>query len=137
MEEMLGMVLFLLRKSLKYHTEGNVIASSNPFVVLIPSDDQKTLILEEGELQQPEFHKDDGEVNRGSQETKPIFLETPSVDAIMQDIHKSPVGTISSPSYADVLKKKSVETSGSLEEDSIEKFTKKVGRKSRKEVKEE
>ena len=94
------MVLFLLRKSLKYHTDGNVIASSNPFVVLSPSDDQKTLILEEGELQQPEFHKDDGEVNRGSQETDPVFLESPRVDANMQDFHKSPIETTSSPSYA-------------------------------------
>ena len=57
-------------------------------------------------MQQSEVHKEYGEVNRGPQETEPIFLETPSVDAIMQDLYKSPKGTISSPSYADVIKKK-------------------------------
>ena len=53
------------KKSLKYHIEGNAIASSNPFVVLSPSDDQNSPILEEGEVQQFEVHKEDGEVNRG------------------------------------------------------------------------
>ena len=86
-------------------------------------------------MQQPEVHKYDGEVNRGSKETELVFLETPSVDAIMQDIHKSHVGTTSSPSYANALKNKSIESFGSSEDD--EQFTKRAGRKSQKEIREE
>ena len=54
------------KKSLNSHTEGNVVSSSKPFLVISPSEDHNTPILEEGELQQPEVHKDDSEVNRGS-----------------------------------------------------------------------
>ena len=53
----------------------------------------------------------------------------------MQDFHKSPVETISSPSYADALKKKAVESSSFSEDD--EQFTKKVGIKSQKEIREQ
>ena len=51
----------------------------------------------------------------------------------MQDL--SPIITISSPTYAEALKKKPVESSDSSEED--EQFTKKAGRKSRKDIGEE
>ena len=54
------------KKSINPHPEGIVTSSSNPFLVLSPSVDQISPILEEGELQQFEVHKENGEVNRGS-----------------------------------------------------------------------
>ena len=82
-------------------------------------------------MQQSDVHIDEGEVNIGSQEQSGLVLfEIPCIDAILREIHKSPPGAIYSPSYAEILKKKSVDTSGSSEEDSIEKITKKAGRKS-------
>ena len=53
------------KKSLNPHPEGIVTSSSNPFLELSPSVDQIFPILKEGELQQSEVHKEDGEVNRG------------------------------------------------------------------------
>ena len=113
-------------------------ASSNPFVVLSPFEHHNYPVLEEGEVQQSYVHKDEGEVNFGPQEhSGPVILEIPCADAILQELHKSPTCVTSSSSYVKILKNKSVDTSGSLEEDSIDKFTKKSGRKSRKEVIEE
>ena len=89
-------------------------------------------------MQQSDVHKGKGEVIFGIHEKYGLVpLETPCADAILQEIHKSPTGGTSSPSYAEILKKKSVDTSGFSEEGSIEQFTKKACRKSRKEVKEE
>ena len=42
---------------------GNASASSNPFVILSPSEDPP--ILEEGEVQQSDVHIEEGEVNLG------------------------------------------------------------------------
>ena len=82
------------------------------------------------------MHREEGEVNFGPQEQSgTTTLEIPCADAILHEVHNSPTGVISSPSYAEILKK-SIDTSGSSEEDLIEKFTKKAGRKYRKEVKE-
>ena len=67
--------------------------------------------------------------------SKPVILETPMADSIMQDPLNSLEGVTSPPSYADILKKKLVESSGSSGED--EHFTKEVGSKSRKEIREE
>ena len=64
-----------------------------------------------------------------------IMIENPMEDLTMQEPINSPVGVNSPLSYADVLKKKLVESSGSSGED--EYFTKKVGRKARKEIREE
>jgi len=55
--------------------------------------------------------------------------EAPQVETAQQ----SP----SSPSYADVIRKKLEESSGSLEDETFERPTKKAGRKSRKELREE
>ena len=44
-----------------------VYASSNPFVVLCPSEDQNSPVLEEGEVQQSYVHINEGEVNIMSQ----------------------------------------------------------------------
>ena len=63
------------------------------------------------------------------------MIETPTKDLSMQEPLNSPVGVNSPPSYADVLKKKSVESLGSLGEDEL--FSKKVGRKTQKEIREE
>ena len=66
----------------------------------------------------------------------PTSLDSPST-VIRHDLHKSCTGAKSPPSYAEILKQKSIDTSGSLEEDSIEQFSKKVGRKSWKKAREE
>ena len=71
------------KKYLNPQPEGIVTSSSIPFLALSPSMDQISPILEEGELQQFEVHKENGEVNRGSQETIPILLESPRVDVNM------------------------------------------------------
>ena len=55
--------LSIEKKSLNSQSEGNVTSSSNPFLVLSPSEDLTTHILEEGKLQQTEVHKVDGEAN--------------------------------------------------------------------------
>jgi hypothetical protein len=49
----------------------------------------------------------------------------------------SPLGNSSSPSYAEMIKKKPLETSGSSEEESFERPSKRAGRKSHKEAREE
>ena len=63
--------------------------------------------------------------------------ELPRVGESLQQNHPSPNGAKSSPSYAKITKKKPVDSLGSSDEDSIEKLSKKVGRKSRKEAREE
>ena len=63
------------------------------------------------------------------------MIENPTEDLSMQEPLNSPVGVNSPPSYEDVLKKKSVESSGSSGEDEL--FSKKGGRKTRKEIREE
>ena len=82
--------------------------------------------------------REEGEVNSGPHEqSRTTTLEIPYADVNLHELHNSPIGLISSPSYAEILKKKLIDTCGSSEEDSIEQITKKVGRKSRKEVREE
>ena len=49
---------------------------------------------------------------------------------ILQEIHNFPSRPSSSPSYAEILKKKVVESSGSFDEDTFEQSSKKIGRKS-------
>ena len=113
-------------------------ASSNPFVVLSSAEDN-FIVLEEGEVQAFEEQIEEGEVHLVSMENpEPVILEIPMTDSItqenpmeysiMQEPLNSPVGVTSPPSYAEILKKKSVESSGSSGKD--EHFTKKVGRKS-------
>ena len=71
------------------------------FVVLSPFEDQNSLVVEEGELQQSDVHKEEGEVNYGPQEQSgTIILEIPCTYAILQELHNSPTGVTSSPSYA-------------------------------------
>ena len=97
-------------------------------------DEQNSLILEEGEVQQSEVQDEELEANRGPLVSIPECIEPLSEDISMHVI--SPMRTTSSPSYAEALKKKKlVESSDSLEED--EHFTKKGGRKSSKEIIEE
>ena len=118
------------KKTFKSHTIGNAFTSSNPFMVLSPSEDQAP-ILEEGEVQQYDVHIEEGEANLGPQEQDdPVILETPSADAYLRELHTSPTRVTSSPSYAKILNNKSVNSSSSSEEDFIEQFTKKEGRKS-------
>ena len=62
--------------------------------------------------------------------------QSPSVP-IQKEIHNSPSRPSSSPSYAEILKKKVAESSGSSDEDTFEQSSKKTGRNSRKEIREE
>ena len=49
----------------------------------------------------------------------------------------SPIGAIDSPSYADITKKKHIESSNSSEDDTFEQPSKKASRKSHKEARDE
>ena len=62
-----------------------------------------------------------------------VNSEIPSVHASLPKNYPSPNGVNPSPSYAYIIKKKPVDNSGSSNDESIEKISKKVGRKSRKE----
>ena len=89
-------------------------------------------------MQQSDELIDEGEVNIGSQEQFGLVIfEINCANAILKEIHKSPSGAISPPSYTQILKKKLVDTSGSSKEYYIEQITKKAGRKSRKDIREE
>ena len=52
-------------KSPKTQAEGNAIVSINPFVVLSTADEQNSLILEEGEVQQYEVQEEELEAIEG------------------------------------------------------------------------
>ena len=96
------------------------IGPSNHFHVL------SSLDLEEGEVQ----HLDGNEMD--SVEVGPIH-STP-----LRDGHPPlPIGDFSPPSYADIARKKPDESSNSSDENSIEQLSKKGGRKSKKELREE
>ena len=56
---------------------------------------------------------------------------------ILQEIHNSPLKPSTSPSYAEILKKKVVDSYGSSDKDTFEQSSKKIGRKSRTEIREE
>ena len=78
------------------------------------------------------------EVNTGPlEQCRTPNSKLPSVGVILQEIHPSPNGANPSSSYAEILKKNLVVSSGSFDDDSIEKISKKEGRKSRKEDREE
>lgn len=81
----------------------------------------------------------DAKINSGSQEQTGLATsEIPCVDATPQETHGSPAGTISPLTYAEMIKKKKmIHNSSSSKEDSFERSTKKAGRKSRKEIREE
>ena len=106
------------------------------FVALCSLDDQTPLALEQGEVQPSDVLLIESEEIIGTLEI-PVSRQSPCVDSILQENHKSPSRLSSSPSYAKVLKEKLVDSSGSSDEDSIEQSSKKVGRKSRKEIREE
>ena len=63
--------------------------------------------------------------------------ELPSVSESLQEDHPSANRTKSYPSYIEIDKKNSTDSFGSSDEDSIEQLSKKAGRKSRKEAREE
>ena len=88
---------------------------------------------EEGEILPSELLYREIEEVVGNIETP---ASQPSGVSIMQEIHNSPSRIPSSPSYAEILKKKVVDSFGSSDDDSIQSL-KKIGRKSRKEVIEE
>ena len=110
-------------------------ASSNHFVVL---STPKATSLEEGELPQLEAQNEDRKVNTGTMEQGgSANSDLPIVGESLQEDHPSPNRAKSSPSYAEIAKKKPADSYGSFDEDSFEQLSKKVGRKSRKEAREE
>ena len=68
------------------------------------------------------------------QQTLPPIVEKDNVEATQSG---SPIEVFSSPSYEEMIKKKPLETSGSSEEESFERPSKRAGRKSHKEAREE
>ena len=76
-------------------------------------------------------HDDEMEVNTRPLEQSGIpNSEFPSGGVILREIHPSPIGANPSSSYAKILKKNLVVSSGSSDDDSIEQISKKEGRKS-------
>ena len=119
------------KKNFSKQDIGNSV-SSNPFVVLGSLEGQ-TQPLEDGEILPSEVLISKIEENIGNIE---MASQSPSVP-IQKEIHNSPSIPSSSPSYAEILKKKVVYLSGSSDEDTFEQSSKKTGRKSRKEIREE
>ena len=107
----------------------NSIVPSNQFVVLGSSEDK----LEEGEIQHPKGLKVENEVLVAMEQVGPDFLSPKGVG----EVSPAPVGPSSSPSYAKIARKKPIKSSGSSDEESIDQFSKKSGRKSKKEIWEE
>ena len=120
-----------MKKNFSKKDTGNS-ASINPFVVLGPLEDQ-IHPPEEGEILPSEVLYSEIEEVVGNIETP---ASQPSGVSIMQKIHYSPSRIPSSPSYSEILTKKVVDSYGSSNDDSIEQSLKKIGRKSRKEVRE-
>ena len=83
-------------------------------------------MLEEGEVPHSEVLISDTEENSGKVEIV--------VPCVAQEI---PIKPSISPSYVEILKKNMVDSFGSSDEDSFEQSSKKAGRKSHKEIREE
>ena len=107
----------------------NSIDPSNQFVVLSSSKDK----LEEGEIQHLEGFEVENEVSVAMDQVGPDFLSPKGVG----EVFPAPVRPSSSPSYVEIARKKPIESSGSSDEESIDQFSKKSGRKSKKEIREE
>ena len=105
--------------------------SPNPFAVLSSSE----AILEEGELQQFDGNELDSEGNTIPKEHAGPSLSAPPLDG--GPPYTSPIDASSPLSYADITRKKQVVSSGSSNDDSFEQLSKKAGRKSKKEIREE
>ena len=87
----------------------NPNASANHFVVL---SSPEVPIRIEGELQQFEVQDDEPEVNtRPMEQVGATNSELPSVGESLQQNHPSPNGAKTSPSYAQITKKKLVDGS--------------------------
>ena len=101
--------------------------SSNQFSALRIPD---APVLEEGELPQPE-----GLVETPDLPMEKVVLST--LDSRDDDPLHSPKEAKVSPSYADITRKKQVVCSDSSDDDSVENFSKNIGRKTKKETREE
>ena len=78
------------------------------------------------------------EANTGLMDlTRVVCSKLPRFGEFLHQNLPSPNRAKSSPSYADITKKKPLEISGSFDEYSIEKLSKKIGSKSQKEAREE
>ena len=91
--------------------------------------------LEEGELHHS-LAQDDipRAISSLTNLTGAVCLELPRDDEFLHQNIPSPNGAKYSPSYVDIAKKKHIDSSGSSSDDSIEKLSKKAGRKSKKEL---
>ena len=110
--------------------------SSNKSTILNSVED--IFNLKEGELHLSVAQDDIPGANSGLMNlTGVVCSELPIDDEFLHQNIPSPNRAKSSPSYADIAKKKSIDSSGSSSDDSIEKLSKKAGKKSRKESREE
>jgi hypothetical protein len=73
-------------------------------------------------------------IEEPEQQTLPPVVEKDNVE---ETHSSSPIGISLPPSYAEMIKKKPMETFGSSEEESFERPSKRAGRKSHKEAREE
>ena len=105
-----------MKKNSTMQEVGNSV-SSNPFIALCPVEDQTPPVLEEGEVLPSEVLINDSVENNGNIE---IPIPNPCVIPILQENLNSPTNPSSSPSYAEILKKKMVDSSGSSNEDTFE-----------------
>ena len=97
-------------------------------------EDHTPPVLEEGEILPSEVLINESvEINENIE----IPVSNPCVAPILQENLNSPANPSSSPSYVEILKKKMVDFFGSSDEDTFEQSSKKGGRKSRKEIREE
>lgn len=94
--------------------------SNSPFEILIISEEPLVPTAEEKVEQQPITMVED----KRAEETDPLKARPPK-------------GVSSSPFYADMTRKKLLQNSGSLEDETIESPSKRVGRKSHREAREE
>ena len=91
----------VVKKNYSNQVVEKVEVLSNPFIALCPLDDQTPPTLKEGEVQHSNMLLVEGEVTIGPQEyLGHVLFEIPCADPILQEIHKSPLGSTTSPSYA-------------------------------------
>ena len=104
-------------------------APPNPFVVLNSIE----AILEEGEIEQRDGHELDSEETTSKHQAGPSFSNPPLV---FGSLFSPPKDASFPPSYADIIRKKQGAKSGSSEDEFFE-LSKTIGRKSKKENREE
>ena len=119
-KERLGMEFQLMGRPFLKHRLHN-IPKLFLIIFFVLSSSADILVLEEGEFQQLEEQDGEAKTISGSiDQSGEAIPELPRIGESLQQNHSSPIGAKSSPSYAEITKNKSVDSSGSSNEDSIE-----------------